>query len=452
MKTRNIAYFDCFHGAAGDMLLASLLDAGLEQAALETALARLPLAGYTIVSEQVVSHHIRGRRVRVVADEPHPARTWADIRAMLQASSGLSPRARAWALGAFGRLARAEAAMHGVPIETVHFHEVGALDSIVDMVGVCVGLDLLGVEAVYASALPLGSGWVATQHGLLPVPAPATLSLLAEVGAPTLPTESRGELLTPTAAALLAELAHFEQPPMHIQRVGYGFGQVEFDRLNGLRVWLGEHHSHTHDDHEHHTHSHSHSHHSHSHSHHTHHEHTHHEHHHHAHSSHLHSSGHTQQTSPCETLETVVELRCNLDDVTGEVAAYTMECMLAEGALDAWAAPLLMKKGRPAVQLACLSRPADVERLARLVVRETPTLGVRWEPMERLAAERRSLTVETPWGQVRLKQKLLDGRVVASTPEYEDCAALARRARVPLALVYKVALEAGTTTESEPTT
>ena len=126
--------------------------------------------------------------------------------------------------------------------------------------------------------------------------------------------------------------------------------------------------------------------------------------------------------------------------------------MLAEGALDAWAAPLLMKKGRPAVQLACLSRPADVERLARLVVRETPTLGVRWEHMERLAAERRSLMVETPWGQVRLKQKLLDGRVVASTPEYEDCAALARSARVPLALVYKVALEAGTTTESEPTT
>lgn len=418
-----IAYFDCFHGAAGDMMLASLLDAGLDQAALEAALAHLPLAGYTIVSEQVVSHHIRGRRVRVVASEPHPARTWADIRAMLEASSGLAPQARARALGAFERLARAEAGVHNVPVETVHFHEVGALDSIVDMVGVCVALDLLGIEQVYASALPLGSGWVATQHGLLPVPAPATLALLAEAGAPTLPAESRGELLTPTAAALLAELARFEQPPMHIQRAGYGFGHAEYDRLNGLRVWLGEHHDHGYG----HTH--------------------HHDHHDRTHSSHHHTHTHAHNTR-----ETVGELRCNLDDVTGEIAAYAVERMLAEGALDAWVAPLLMKKGRPAVQLACLAHPAELERLARLMVRETPTLGVRWSTMERLAAERRSFTVETPWGQVRLKQKLLDGRVVASAPEYEDCAALARSAGVPLAQVYQAALQASETGERAPTT
>ncbi|MCG8352753.1 MAG: nickel pincer cofactor biosynthesis protein LarC, partial [Chloroflexales bacterium] len=360
-----IAYFDCFHGAAGDMLLASLLDAGLELAALEQTIATLPLTGYAIEWQHVTSHHIGGSRLRVRIETPQPTRTWADIRTMLE-TSNLPQRARAWVLAAFARLARAEAAIHGIAIGAVHFHEVGAVDSIVDMVGFCVGLELLGIEQVYASALPLGGGWVNTQHGLLPTPAPATLALLAEVGAPILPAPTPGELVTPTAAALLAELARFEQPAMRLQRIGYGLGHKEFDRLNGLRVWLGETpsndsrvsgasqatdstHRHNHHPHDHH---------------------------------HRDSPGAQQHV----LREQVVELRCNLDDVTGELAAYTIEQLLAAGALDAWTTPLVMKKGRPAVQLCCLARPATQEALAQMMLRETPTLGVRWEAMERLIA------------------------------------------------------------------
>jgi hypothetical protein len=381
-----IAYFDCFHGAAGDMLLASLLDAGLELAALERVLAALPLAGYRLQHERAVSHHISGSRFRVHAETPQPARSWADIRALL-AGSSLPERTRTAALAVFARLARAEAQIHGVPVDEVHFHEVGALDSIIDVVGVCAALELLGIEAVYASALPTGGGWVATQHGHLPVPAPATLALLAEAHAPTVPAPAPGELLTPTAAALLAELASFRQPAMRLHAVGYGLGHKEFARLNGLRVWLG-----------------------------------------------------AADAAQPEQIEPLVELCCNLDDATGEVLAYTIERLLEAGALDAWAAPLLMKKGRPATQLACLARPGDVQRLAALILAETPTLGVRWQPMERLAAGRRMGEARTPWGVVRVKQKIIAGAVVASAPEYEDCAALARAHGVPLAQVYTAAL------------
>jgi hypothetical protein len=385
------AYFDCFHGAAGDMLLASLLDAGLELAALEQVLAVLPLSGCTLEHQRTVSHHVSGSHLRVHVSAPQPARSWRDIRAMLEASA-LPARTRTCALGAFARLAHAEATIHGVPVEEVHFHEVGAPDSIIDMVGVCVGLELLGVERVYCSALPLGSGWVHTQHGALPVPAPATLALLAEVGVPVLPAPagSGGELVTPTAAALLAELATFQQPPMQVRRVGYGLGQREYERLNGLRVWLG-------------------------------------------------TAWHNPSPLPDVPHESVIELRCNLDDATGEMVAYAIEQLLAAGALDAWAAPLVMKKGRPGLQLACLAHPADVERLALLVLRETPTLGVRWGPLERLAAERHTVSVETPWGAVRLKQKFIGGELVDNVPEYEDCAALARAHAVPLAQVYAAA-------------
>lgn len=446
-----IAYFDCFHGAAGDMLLASLLDAGLELAVLERVLAALPLTGYHIEHQRVVSHHVSGTRLRVCVDEPQPARTWASIRMML-VTSQLPERTRAWALGAFSRLAQAEAAIHNVPDEAVHFHEIGAVDSIVDLVGVCAGLELLGIEQVYASALPVGQGWVATQHGYLPVPAPATLALLAAVNAPVLPGSSMGEVLTPSAAALLAEVARFAQPPLRIQRVGYGFGQKEYERLNGLRVWIGTpftaetadsagsmHRSfippHSHESHDH--------------------DHT------DTNPALVYHTATTAGYSPEQAengsafsdnlstarAEAVVELRCNLDDATGEVVAYVIERLLAAGALDAWAVPLVMKKGRPGTQLACLSSPTMISELAQLIMRETPTLGVRWERMERLAAQRQWVSVDTPWGQVRLKQKLLNHVVLTSVPEYEDCAALARAYNVPLIQIFTTAIECLRTTD-----
>jgi uncharacterized protein (TIGR00299 family) protein len=374
------------------MLLAALLDAGLELAALERALEPLGLADYELRAERLPSHGIMGTRLTVAVHPGQPQRDWAQIRAMIEAAE-LDPRARAWALGAFARLARVEAGIHGAPVDQVHFHEVGAVDSIVDTVGVCVGLALLGVEAVYASPLPLGRGWVRTQHGPLPVPAPATLALLAEAGAPTLPAppDSDGELVTPTAAALLAELATFTQPPMVVRRVGYGLGYKAFPRLNGLRVWLGE---------------------------------------------------IPDAPTPHAPTEALTELRANLDDATGEQIAYAVERLLAAGALDAWAAPLVMKKGRPAVQLACLARPDNVDALAALFLRETPSLGVRWSPVERLAAGRDWVDAATPWGTVRVKRKLLDGAVAGLAPEYEECAALARAHGVPLSQVYAAAIRA----------
>ncbi len=405
-----IAYFDCFHGAAGDMLLAALLDAGLDLSALQAALDGLGLDGYTLVPRRVRSHGIMGTRLDVTVRADQPQRDWAQIRALI-AAAALPPPAQAWAGGAFARLARVEAAIHGVPVEQVHFHEVGAVDSILDTVGVCAGLALLGVEQVYASPLPPGRGWVLTRHGPLPVPAPATLALLAEAGAPLLPAPpgSDGELVTPTAAALLAELARFEQPPMVVRQIGYGLGQREYPRLNALRVWIGELQPDT-------------------------------------------SAGPpagaaqplpevARSASPATT-EALYELRCNLDDATGEVVAYAIERLLAAGALDAWAAPLVMKKGRPALQLACLVRPAQVADLASLMLRETPSLGVRWSPVERQAAARDRITVATPWGAVRVKRKFLDGAVVGLAPEYEDCAALARAHNVPLTQVYTAAVQA----------
>lgn len=405
-----IAYFDCFHGAAGDMLLASLLDAGLPLSRLESCLAEglspvLAPATFSLHVEQTTSHGITGSRLHVHTYDPHAShRTWADIRAMLERAA-LPQRTQTTALQTFERLARAEAHVHGVAIDDVHFHEVGALDSIIDIVGVCAGIELLDIERVYCSALPTGGGWVSTQHGMLPVPAPATLALLAEAHAPTLPSPSHGELLTPTAAALLSQMAHFSQPPMRPHQIGYGFGQRECSRLNGLRVWLStsddqepidvasapmhDHTSHHHDDH-----------------------------------------------------ADVVEIRCNLDDATGELLAYTIEQLLVAGALDAWVAPLVMKKGRPGFQLACLARPSDVERLAQLMLGETPTLGVRFAPMARLVAERRSRTVETPWGPVRIKERVIEDVVCAYAPEYEDCAACARAHHIPLAEVYAAVLAA----------
>ncbi len=425
-----LAYFDCFHGAAGDMLLASMLDAGLPLADLQRALAPLALPGYRLEHQRVVCHHVSGSRLLAHVDAGQPQRTWRDIRALLEAAA-LPERARTWALGAFGRLARAESAVHGVPADEVHFHEVGAVDSIIDMVGVCVALELLGITRVCASPLPAGNGWIDTQHGALPVPAPATLALLAEAAAPLVPTPpgSCGELLTPTAAALLVELVQsWEQPAMRVQRVGYGMGQREGERLNALRVWLGEpiaavSHSHTH--------THSHTQHSHTHSH------TH---------GHAHAAAHAAAHPAAHDAqhETLVELCCNLDDVTGEVAAWALERLLAAGALDAWAVPLVMKKGRPALQLGVLARAEDAASLTALLLRETPTLGVRAHMVERTAAARRTEWVTTPWGEVRLKHKLLDdGEIAGSMPEYEDCAALARQAGVPLAAVIAAALAAG---------
>jgi pyridinium-3,5-bisthiocarboxylic acid mononucleotide nickel chelatase len=388
-----IAYFDCFSGASGDMLLGALLDAGLSLDDLEADLSRLAVGGYRLAAERVTRRGLTGTHLRVRESAggagDRPARHPSDVEAII-GGSGLPRRVVERSLAVFRRIARIEAGIHGTSVEEVHFHEIGAVDSLVDIVGFAAGLERLGVDQIYASALPLGSGTVETEHGRLPVPAPATLALLAEVGAPTLPGPGEGELVTPTGAGLLAELATFRRPAMAVKRTGYGFGTRDYPWANALRVWLGK----------------------------------------------------PLVTAEGPEADDVVELACNLDNASGEVLGYVLERLLAAGALDAWFTPIQMKKNRPAVKLSVLARPEDQARLAGLLLEETPTLGVRHQALSRTVAGREMRAVETPWGRVQVKVKLLAGRPVAFAPEYDDCARLAAAAGVPLGQVMEAARQA----------
>lgn len=386
-----IAYFDCFSGISGDMALGALVDAGLPLETLQEQLARLGLTGYRLAAHRRQDYGISGTRVEVLVDTAsQPERRLAEIVSLLE-TSRLEPAVVARARAVFERLARAEARVHGVRPEEVHFHEVGAVDAIVDIVGVVAGLQALGVTRVFASSLPLGGGAVQTRHGLLPLPAPGTLEILAEVGAPTRPVATDRELVTPTGAALLAELATFEQPPLRIRRVGYGYGRHQLPWPNCARLWLGEH----------------------------------------------------EQVVAIR--EELAVLETNLDDMTPEQLGYVMERLFAAGALDVYFQPLYMKKNRPGVLLGVIARPVQVATLAALVLAETSSLGVRVSRLERYAAERVERSVETPFGTLRVKVKRLADREVLA-PEYEDAARLARASGVPLTEIYHAvyrATEAG---------
>jgi len=386
-----LAYLDCFSGISGDMLLGALLDAGLDLETLRTGLATLPLAGYTLIAERVSDHGISGTRAHVTLDASvvHAHRRLADIEALI-AVAQLPERAHASALATFRRLAEAEGAIHGTQPDEVTFHEVGAVDSIVDIVGVALGLDLLAIDAVYCSELPLTSGRVRSAHGALPVPAPATLELLKATSAVWQSVPAEGELVTPTGAALLATLARFERPAaMTVSRVGYGFGQRQLPWANCLRLVLGEEPSHA-----------------------------------------------TASSEPFERDEIAV-LESNIDTMTGEALGWLMERLLAAGALDVSYAPLVMKKQRPGVQLTVLVQVEDAERLAALVLREGATLGVRITRTARLKAGRREEQIETPLGPVRVKLKVIGGVVVAVSPEYDDCRALAEQHGLPLPTIVE---------------
>jgi hypothetical protein len=387
-------YVDCFSGASGDMLLGALLDLGLDLERLRAGLQTLPVAGWSLELEQVQRHGLRGSHARVTlaaADQPH--RGLGDVLAIIRGGTlptGVVERAS----DVFQRLGEVEAFIHGTSTDEVEFHEVGAIDSIVDIVGVVLGLHLLDVdfEQIYCSGLPLGSGWVRGQHGRLPVPAPATLELIRRAGALTRPAPpaegDTGELTTPTAAALLSTLAQFraQSPLERIERIGYGFGTREPAWPNAVRVFAG---------------------------------------------------------APVEAdtglrRESVVEVQTNLDDVTPEELGFAMERLLEAGALDVAFSPLQMKKNRPGVLVRVLGRPEDGARLAELVLEHTSALGARVQTIERVVAQRSVRCVATPWGEVRVKVKHLGARELVA-PEYEDCARVARDAGVPLRAVYDAA-------------
>lgn len=379
-----IAYLDCFAGVSGDMILGAILDAGVPLAALREELSRLPLSGYRLEAAQVRRATLAATQATVVVEGPQPPRTPKEIAAVVQASS-LPTADKEKALAVFGRLAAAEAKVHGVALDEVHLHEVGAADAIVDVVGAVVGLRLLGVEELYASPLPLGGGSTTSEHGRLPLPAPATLELLAQVGAPVTDDASiSGETVTPTGAAIVATLARFQRPAMAIQRVGYGAGSRDpADRPNVLRLWLGEA---------------------------------------------VGAHGH----APLLLLET------NIDDTTPEVLGYALERLLAVGALDAWFTPIQMKKGRPAVTLSALCAPEAEAAVVGAMLRETSTLGVRVYPVRRHEARREELTFQSSLGPAAVKVKYLPDQRPWAAPEYEACRRLAQERGLPLLEVYRI--------------
>ena len=376
-----IAYADCFSGASGDMLLGAMLGAGLPLAGLKAELNRIPLAGYEISSQPVKRAGLAAVLVTVRVEGTPAPRLFGDILRLIDQSS-LPAGDKEKGAAVFRRLAEAEAAVHGESVDSVHLHDVGAVDAVVDIMGVVAGLRLLGVEQLYSSPLPLGGGETSGPHGVLPVPAPATLELLARAGAPVCAGGPAGELTTPTGAALLATLARFERPGMNLQRAGYGAGSRDpADRPNVLRLWLGE---------------------------------------------------------PMEDARPMLLIETNIDDMSAEMLAFAREKLLAEGAADAWLTPVQMKKGRPGVVLSLICRPEEEERFARLVLRETSTLGVRVRPVHRWEAEREVLEFQSSLGPAAVKVKRITGEPPRIAPEYEACRRLAETSGLPLAEVYRI--------------
>ena len=390
-----IAYLDCHSGISGDMFLGALLDldAGFSLDFLRTALAGLPLQGYALRLEPFQDKGILGSRFDVVLSEqdthfPH-MRSLSDIVALLHAST-LSPKVREIALSIFQCLAKAEATIHGTNVETVHFHEVGAIDAIIDITGAAIALEALGITQLYASSLPLSSGHVQTAHGLLPVPAPATLEILRQVPAHWKPSTAEGEMVTPTGAAILATQASFQTPAIFIERVGYGFGRKQFPWPNCLRVCLGR-------------------------------------------------AGKANQQSESADVDWVAVIESNIDNMTGELLGGLMDKLFSAGALDVNYTPIQMKKNRPAVMLTIICRVEEGTALSELLLSESSTLGVRISQVQRIKAQRVFERIETPFGPISMKIKRLGDRIISATPEYEDCQRIALEKGIPLEDVYDVA-------------
>jgi hypothetical protein len=374
-------------GISGDMFLGAALDLGVERAALDGALSTLGLPGFRLLATPAESGGIRGTHVDVRVDEGQArARHLPEILALID-GSGLAPRVRAAARSVFERIGRAEARVHGVAIEQVHFHEVGALDSIVDVCGAAVVMEILGWPRVLCAPPELGQGFVATAHGRLPVPPPAVLEILR--GIPVRPGGPPGEAVTPTGAALLAELAYVADPasfPALVpEQVGHGVGTARWpDRPNVLRMTLGEE---------------------------------------------VASGG-------------LWVLEANLDDCPGQLVARAIEAALAAGALDAWAAPLTMKKGRPGLLLGALSSGDRRDAVARVLLDETTTLGVRFHSVDRIELDRELVPVATAYGEVRVKVARRGSTTVGAHPEYDDCLARALEHGVPVKEVLAAAAAA----------
>lgn len=386
-----IGYLDLPSGISGDMFLGCLIDAGwpIEQLRAAISKLRLPSQDWSVEARSVMKGALRATLVEVRAADQKHHRHLHHVRQIIE-QSDLPQAVKEKAVAVFVRLANAEAKVHGTTVEKIHFHEVGALDAIVDIVAAVAGLHELGIQRLYASALPLGSGWIDTQHGRLPLPAPATLELLSAASAPTRPAPGEGELVTPTGAALVCELARFEQPTMRLAKIAVGAGRRDTPWPNVARLWLGE----------------------------------------------------EEPESPATGGDSIVQIETNIDDMNPQLYGLLSERLFAAGALDVWLIPMQMKKNRPGVMLGVLTAAMKQREIADIILRETTTLGVRVHPVQRFEAEREVQSVATPLGVVQVKLKKWSGQVLGAMPEYEDCRRLAEANNLPLRQVYESALAA----------
>jgi pyridinium-3,5-bisthiocarboxylic acid mononucleotide nickel chelatase len=383
-----ILFCDCFSGISGDMFLGALVDAGLPVEYLADQYRKIHLHEFEGVRAQKVhkgalvatfirlefhdhedahTHHHTADHADEGQHSHHSHhRHLSDICTLIQTSE-LSERVKRTSLKIFQQLADAEAKVHGTSVEEVHFHEVGAVDSILDIIGAAIGLEYFNIEAVYSSALPLGTGQVYTQHGLLPLPAPATMELIQKAHAPVLPSKATVEMVTPTGAAILAALAEFRQPEMKITHVGIGAGQRDLEWPNVLRIMIG---------------------------------------------------------SPVQAATSYWEIETNIDDMNPQVYGYVMAKLFQAGALDVFLTPIFMKKNRPATKLSVIARDEDEAVICDLILRETSTMGLRVKPIKMREAEWEFQSVETCYGTVPVKLKIVKGEIIQATPEFDVCAQL----------------------------
>jgi uncharacterized protein (TIGR00299 family) protein len=393
-----LAYFDCFSGISGDMALGALVDAGCDVERLRAELRGLQVPGWELSAEKVWKNGMAATYVKVKSADQQKHRSLSTILEILQKSQ-LVPQVRERAAAIFQKLGEAEARVHDVPIEKIHFHEVGAVDAIIDIVGACIGFGALGIERFACSPLNLGGGTAKMAHGILPVPAPATANLLR--GKPTYSNGVQKELVTPTGAAIVATLCDTfgPQPAMSVSAIGYGAGTADLEgQPNVVRIMIGE----------------------------------------------------AAEKAVPGFDEEIAVIEANLDDMNPQIYGYFQEKALGAGALDVYTTPVQMKKNRPGTLLTVLCKPEDTNALMSLIFAETTTFGARTYRAQRRALPRELVSVTTSFGDVRIKISRVNGRILHVAPEYDDCRKLAVEKNVPLQRVIAEALrsyEAGGKTE-----
>ncbi len=377
---KKILFFDCFSGISGDMTVGALLDLGADRELLTKSLSGLPVDGYRIEIKEGTKKGIGGTDFSVIIDKNHkqPHRHLHDINDIIE-KSGLDEEVKTKSKNIFSLIAGAESKVHRVPVEEIHFHEIGAVDSIVDIVGSALCISNLGVDEVWSSPLNLGGGSVECGHGVLPVPAPATLEILKDV--PVYSSGIKRELTTPTGGAVIRAFCteFMDFPSMTIKKTGYGLGKADLDTPNVLRAVLGEEAS----------------------------------------------------------FKTLVMLETSIDNMNPEIYSYLFPKLFEKGALDVFTAPIMMKKNRPAQKLSVLCTTEKTEELEGFLFKETPTLGIRRYPVARDEMERKQIKIETPYGEAVVKAAYMNGELIKFAPEYEDCARIAESSGKPIRQIYQ---------------